>query len=242
MAKVLQCSDLRVPLSGREVVKGINFSVDAGEFLGLLGPNGAGKTTLMRAILGLIPSQGNIHIDGRIGYVPQRHEFAWDYPIDVYHTVLNGRAGMIGWLRRPKVADFAAVDAALEQVRLTHLADRPIGELSGGQRQRVLVARALATKPQLLLFDEPFTGLDNPSTELLLGLFEELAQAGNAIMMSTHNLPEAMAACHRVLLFNGEVVATGAPSQMLEAQPWKTTFRVEDGSPLLVSLGIGKAN
>ena len=106
MAKVLQCSDLRVSLSGREVVKGINFSVDAGEFLGLLGPNGAGKTTLMRAILGLIPSQGNIHVDGRIGYVPQRHEFAWDYPIDVYHTVLNGRAGMIGWLSTPPSSRF----------------------------------------------------------------------------------------------------------------------------------------
>lgn len=243
----LTVSDLHVQLAGREVLRGVDLEVAPGEFVGLIGPNGAGKTTLFRSILGLLPvSRGEVRISGlpvakarsRIGYVPQRHEFAWDFPISIHDTVMTGRARSIGWLRRPKVADYEAVDRALERVRLTDLADRPIGELSGGQRQRVLVARALALGPDILLLDEPFTGLDMPSAELLLDLFNELASEGVAIVMSTHNLPEAMEVCSRVVLLNGTVVATGSPDELQDQQVWMEAFGITASSPLLRIVGV----
>src|SRR5689334_21880648 len=179
---VLTITGVNVELGGREVLNDVSLTIAAREHVGLIGPNGAGKTTLLRSLLGLLPiTAGSISIDGKtpteargsIGYVPQRHEFVWDYPVQVRTAVMTGRTHRIGWLRRPGQADRDAVQEALERVDLTDLADRPIGELSGGQRQRVLVARALALKPSLLLLDEPFTGLDVPTQEILTRLFKE---------------------------------------------------------------------
>ncbi|MEJ5998197.1 anchored repeat-type ABC transporter ATP-binding subunit [Corynebacterium sp. H130] len=243
----LSVSGLHVSLAGREVLRGVDLEVAPGEFVGLIGPNGAGKTTLFRSILGVLPvSRGEVRISGqpatkargRIGYVPQRHEFAWDFPISIHDTVMSGRARAIGWLRRPRVKDYEAVDRALGRVRLRDLADRPIGELSGGQRQRVLVARALALGPDILLLDEPFTGLDMPSAELLLDLFNELASEGVAIVMSTHNLPEAMEVCSRVVLLNGKIVASGAPEQLQDKDVWMEAFGITSSSPLLRIVGV----
>ncbi|STC70302.1 anchored repeat-type ABC transporter ATP-binding subunit [Corynebacterium pilosum] len=240
---VLEVHNLEVDLSGRAVVKGVDLTVDAGEFVGLVGPNGAGKTTLLRAILGLIPIRsGQVIVDKhtrstarreRIGYVPQRHEFAWEFPIDVHDCVLNGRT------RRARftATDYEATARALERVNLTPLADRPIGQLSGGQRQRVLMARALATEPAVLLLDEPFTGLDLPSSEQLLELFSNLAAQDVAIIMSTHNLAEAMHSCHRLVLFNGQIVADGAPGTLRDPDVWMDTFGVSATSPLLTTVG-----
>ena len=231
--------DVHVRLAGREVIAGANFQVSAGEFVGLLGPNGAGKTTLMRAILGLVPSTGNITTNGYAGYVPQRHEVEWGFPVSVEKAVLGGRTGLIGWLRRPKAADRQAAARAVEQVGLQHLARRPIGELSGGQRQRMLIARALATEPAVLFLDEPFTGLDAPNADILLELFTELAAQGTAIVMSTHNLAEAVHTCPRLVLFNGGVVADGPREEILaDAAPWVKAFGVAETSPLLAALGI----
>ncbi|MFV8395778.1 anchored repeat-type ABC transporter ATP-binding subunit [Corynebacterium hindlerae] len=243
----LVVSNLCVNLAGREVLRGVDLEIAPGEFVGLIGPNGAGKTTLFRSILGLLPmASGDILISGervakardRIGYVPQRHEFAWDFPISIHDTVMTGRARSIGWLRRPRVNDYKAVDRALGRVRLRELADRPIGELSGGQRQRVLVARALASDPDILLLDEPFTGLDMPSAELLLELFNELAEEGVAIVMSTHNLPEAMEVCSRVVLLNGKVIASGSPDELQDQNVWMEAFGITAASPLLRIVGV----
>lgn len=243
----LAISHLSVDLAGRTVLTDVNLVIAPGEFVGLIGPNGAGKTTLFRSILGLVPfTTGEVRISGQpiakarnhIGYVPQRHEFAWDFPISIHDTVMTGRARSIGWLRRPRVADYEAVDQALGRVRLRDLADRPIGELSGGQRQRVLVARALALQPNILLLDEPFTGLDMPSAELLIELFNELASEGVAIIMSTHNLPEAMEVCNRVVLLNGTITADGAPSDLQDHQIWMDTFGISASSPLLRVVGV----
>lgn len=240
---VLELRNLKVNLSGREVVKGVDLTIDTGEFVGLVGPNGAGKTTMLRAILGLIPIRaGSVTVDGhtnptqrreRIGYVPQRHEFAWEFPIDVHDCVLNGRT------RRSRFipADYEATARALDRVNLADLAGRPIGELSGGQRQRVLMARALATEPAVLLLDEPFTGLDLPSSEQLLELFTQLAAQGVAIVMSTHNLAEAMHSCHRLLLFNSQIVADGPPDSLRDPDVWMQTFGVSAHSPLLTTVG-----
>ena len=149
----LRVTGLGASLGGRSVLEGVDLEARAGELVGLIGPNGAGKTTLIRSILGLIPSSGRVETDGAIGYVPQRHEFAWDFPISVRDAVLQDVTVRRGLLGRARTPHFRAVEEALSLVGMRDLAKRPIGELSGGQRQRVLVARALAIRPAVLLLD-----------------------------------------------------------------------------------------
>ncbi|RSM80002.1 anchored repeat-type ABC transporter ATP-binding subunit [Kibdelosporangium aridum] len=243
---VLQVKDLAVDLAGREVLHDVDLTVHAGELVSLIGPNGAGKTTLLRAILALTPvSRGAIMIDGhsavesrgRIGYVPQRHDFAWDFPISVEKAVMSGRVHRIGWFRRPGQADRDAVEHALERVDMTALRTRPIGELSGGQRQRVLVARALALRPALMLLDEPFTGLDVPTQELLTTLFAQLVGEGNALMMTTHDLAAAAGMSTRLCLLNQTVVATGHPDDLRDPEVWLRAFGVTQSAGLLRTMG-----
>ena len=239
MTAALAVDRLTVQLGGRRVLQNVSLEVREGEFLGLIGPNGAGKTTLMRAALGLIPLEsGTITAPTTPGYVPQRHEFVWDFPISVEDAVVSGLARRIGWFRRPGRAHLEAAAAALARVEMSHLAERPVGELSGGQRQRVLVARALATNPTVLLLDEPFTGLDMPTQELLGTLFSDLAAEGRAVVMTTHDLAGAMHLCSRVCLLNRQVVADGAPAQLRRPEPWMQAFRIRRDNPLLASLGM----
>ncbi len=244
---VLKVTGVAVELGGRQVLEDVDLSIGTSEQVGLIGPNGAGKTTLLRAVLGLLPiTAGSITIDGKmpseargsIGYVPQRHEFVWDYPVQVRTAVMTGRTHRIGWLRRPGQVDRDAVQEALERVDLTDLANRPIGELSGGQRQRVLVARALALKPSLLLLDEPFTGLDVPTQEILTRLFKDLTAEDTAILMTTHDLPAAADTCHRLCLLNGTVVADGSPDELRDPAIWLRAFGVARSEQLLHSLGV----
>ena len=235
--------EVAVELGGRLVLEHTGLSIDHGELVGLIGPNGAGKTTLLRTILGVQPTvAGEVTVEGRqarpgvtpIGYVPQRHEFAWEFPISVADTVMTGLTRQLGLFRRPSRAAWEAVADALDRVRMTHLAGRPIGQLSGGQRQRVLVARALALRPVVLLLDEPFSGLDMPAQELLTELFTDLAREGRAVLMATHDLAGALYSCDRIALLNRTVVATGTPSA-LAADPsaWTATFGVDENSALL---------
>lgn len=243
---VLQVTGLAVNLGGREVLQNMKLALGRGEYIGLIGPNGAGKTTLLRAILGLVKTAaGSVTVTGndkpgkqQIGYVPQRHEFAWDFPITVEDAVMTGRVRAIGWLKRPAVTDYTAVADALERVRMTHLRERPVGELSGGQRQRVLVARALALESTLLLLDEPFAGLDMPTQELLSGLFQELAAEGKAVLMSTHDLGAAFHECSRLILLNRTIIADDAPQNLKTAAPWLRAFKIKPENPLLKTLGV----
>ncbi|MGV0325372.1 anchored repeat-type ABC transporter ATP-binding subunit [Corynebacterium confusum] len=236
---VLDATGVEVSFGVRPVVRDASLRIHRGELVGLLGPNGAGKTTLMRACLGLVPHRGTVGLTRRFGYVPQRHEVEWSFPCTVYEAVLLGRVGLIGWFKRPGRGDRQSAHRALEQTNLTELARRPIAELSGGQRQRVLIARALATEPELLVLDEPFTGLDAPNIEQLLDLFARLVAKGTAIVMSTHNLAEAVHTCPRLVLFNRTVVADG-PVAQVRADPaaWVEAFGVRTTSPLLAALGV----
>lgn len=242
MSAALTARDVQVDLSGRRVLDGATLEVHAGELVGLVGPNGAGKTTLLRTILGLVkPVGGDVLIDGQptrtghrsLGYIPQRHEFAWDFPISVENTVMTGRTGRIGFGRRPGVEDWRAVGDALSRVQMSDLRGRTVGELSGGQRQRVLVARALAVEPSVLLLDEPLTGLDMPTGELLTDLFSDLADEGRAVLMTTHDIGAAMHTCGRLALLNRRVIAFGTPDELRDPQPWMDTFAVSPSNPLL---------
>nr|WP_213451387.1 anchored repeat-type ABC transporter ATP-binding subunit [Micromonospora sp. NBRC 107566] len=246
--RALDIEHLDVDLGGRPVLRDVRLHLDRGELVGLLGPNGAGKTTLLRAVLALVRTRnGRVLVEGRparpgrsaIGYVPQRHEFAWDFPISVEHVVLSGRTGRLGLLRRPGVADWRAVGDALDRVQLSGLRRRPVAELSGGQRQRVLVARALALAPSILLLDEPFTGLDMPTQELLGELFASLAREGRAVLMTTHDLVAAVESCTRLVLLNGRVIADGRPDELHDVEVWMRTFGVSETSPLLKLVKAG---
>jgi manganese/iron transport system ATP-binding protein len=243
MSPALEIQDLAVDLGGRPALFGVDLTIAAGELVGLIGPNGAGKTTTIRAVLGLVrPTGGRILVEGsptrpgrsRIGYVPQRTEFAWDFPISVENVVMTGLTGRLGLARRPSMADWVAVGDALDRVRMSNFRERPIGELSGGQRQRVLVARALVLGSRVLLLDEPFTGLDLPTQELLTELFRSLAHEGRAVLMTTHDLVSALDSCDRIALLNGRIIASGTPAELAtDPQSWMDTFGVGPTSPLL---------
>ncbi|MBM3673443.1 MAG: metal ABC transporter ATP-binding protein [Actinobacteria bacterium] len=163
---------------GREpVLDAVSLTVRAGEFVALVGPNGSGKSTLLRVLLGLSrPASGSVrcfgtdprHLPerGRIGYVPQRARLRPELPATVEEVVATGRLARRGWWRRPRSTDRAAVGHALEAVALTQLRGRPVTELSGGQQQRVLIAKALASDPELLILDEPIAGVDVESQHL----------------------------------------------------------------------------
>ncbi|VEI13304.1 Zinc import ATP-binding protein ZnuC [Trueperella bialowiezensis] len=223
-------------LSGRQILSGVNVHVNPGELVGLIGPNGAGKTTLMRAIMGLIPaSAGTIEASGPIGYVPQRQELDWGYPMSVEELVAT--AFIRGW-RPSRGNHWEAVYRALRKVDMFDYRKRTINELSGGQKQRVIIARALAPQPHILLLDEPFTGLDHPNQDVLSDLFVGLARSGVAILMSTHDLTQAVDISDELVMLNETVRACGKPDELLKPELWMETYQVKEDSALLRSLGM----
>ena len=227
---------------GVRAVNNVTLDVAYGERRLFIGTNGAGKTTLFRTIMGLQKScagevlfhtEHDKHYRTRyVGYVPQRHDVAWDFPISVLDVVLMGRIRHIGYGRRARIEDYRAALTALERTGMLGFKDRVIGELSGGQRQRVLVARALAGQPHILLLDEPFTGLDMPSQELLTDLFHKLTDEGESIIMSSHDIVGSIQSCSRILLFNGSIVGDDVPSALTAAQ-WAQTFNIREDSSLI---------
>jgi ABC-type Mn2+/Zn2+ transport system ATPase subunit len=190
MEPVIELIHVTVQYQDLVALEDVSLRVMSGEFLALIGPNGSGKTTLVRTILGLIqPTAGIVHLFGkdphqlgkewgRIGYVPQIAHIDPHFPLRVFDVVLMGRYGQIGLFRRPSCRDREAALLALQRVGLVDLVKRHIGRLSGGQRQRVLLARALATEPELLLLDEPTTGVDVGTTASLFELLDAFHQEG----------------------------------------------------------------
>jgi manganese/iron transport system ATP-binding protein len=244
---LLEVRHLSVRLSGRQALENVSLDLGAGELVGLIGPNGAGKTTLLRAILGLLPVEtGHVLVAGEppvrnrwlIGYVPQRHEFAWDFPVSVEEAVMTGRTRVIGWLRQPRRLDREAVDEAMERASVADLRRRPIAELSGGQRQRVLVARALALRPKVLLLDEPFTGVDIPTQEALIHLLARLRAEGQALLMTTHDVQSALETCTRLVLLNRTIVASGTLDELRNPDLWLQAYGVGSSRQLFASLGM----
>jgi ABC-type Mn2+/Zn2+ transport system ATPase subunit len=194
------------------------LSIAAGTSTALVGPNGSGKSTLLGLLAGLVrPTAGTITVaDGvRTGFVAQQqHQHRW-MPLSVEDVLRMGRYGARGLLRRLGPADRAAIADAAERLDVADLRRRPFGELSGGQRQRVLVAQALAGAPDLLLLDEPITGLDLASQERILQIIAAETAAGTAVVLSTHHLGEARRT-DRVLLLAGCVLAAGPPADVLQ--------------------------
>lgn len=202
----------------------VSFALNTGQQLAVVGPNGAGKSTLFKVVVGTVrPSSGTVNIYGHepgqhicIGYVPQRAQIDMSFPATVEDVVMMGRVGQIGLFKWPSRRDWDAVHDSLNRVNANHLSKRQIGELSGGQQQRVFIARALAQGADLLLLDEPFSGLDQPSYEAILDILDSLHEDEVTVMVSTHDLSLAMERFELVMLLNRRIIAFGPPDTVLE--------------------------
>lgn len=215
-------------------LRGVSLAVPRGEWLGILGPNGAGKTTLLTVVNGLgrllrgcawvlgcdISRGCPVALRRRIGYVPQMLRIDPRMPISVRDVVRLGACGRVGLLRRPRPADERLVDSWIERVGLAALASRPIGHLSGGEQQRAALARALVQEPEILLLDEPTTGLDRVSRQEILELIRFAhRERGMTTLMVTHAHRKAAALCDRVVLMKeGRLWAEGPASDLLREE------------------------
>jgi len=211
--------------NGHTALQDASFELPMGTITALVGINGSGKSTLFKAIMGLVRlAAGQISVLGMpaavalrshcTAYVPQSEEVDWDFPVLVEDVVMMGRYGHMGLLRIARKADYQAVDAALERVGMSALRKRQIGELSGGQRKRVFLARSLAQDSQVILLDEPFTGVDVKTEDQIIQLLRELRDEGRIMLVSTHNLGSVPEFCDRVVLIKRTVLAQGPTDEV----------------------------
>ncbi len=230
---LLTLENLSVMRDGVSVVDGVSFDIGAGEIVGLIGPNGAGKTTLMRGALGLLAASGVSSLAAlpqrerakAAAWLPQAREIAW--PISVKTLVALGRSPYLAGGRKLSEADHAAVARALGQMGLADFADRDATALSGGEQARVLIARVLAQETPLIVADEPVAGLDPAHQIGLMRVFSQLAQSGQSVLVSLHDLGLAARHCTRlVMIGRGRVVADGAPRDVLRDDLLRDVFEV----------------
>jgi len=213
-------TELSAGYPGRPVLHQLDAEIPALAITALVGPNGSGKSTLLGVIAGVIqPTSGRLHHVGNRppAFVPQRSAVADALPLTVRQTVEMGRWGDRGPWRRLTRQDRATVDQSMERLGITDLAARQLGELSGGQRQRALIAQGLAQESDLLLLDEPTTGLDLEAKDRIAALLTELAADGVTVVHATHDLEAARSADACLLLRDGHLAGQGHPEQLLTA-------------------------
>ena len=225
-APILRASALSMRYDSGFALSDVSFSLQEGERIAIVGPNGAGKSTLLKIIAGVQKqTAGEIQIFGHapgghicIAYVPQRNQVDWTFPVTVADVAMMGRVGHLGLFRNPKSHDWEVVHNALKVVKLDHLAKRQIDELSGGQQQRMFIARALAQEAELMLMDEPMTGLDITSQEAIFGILDELRARKVTILITLHDLKMASERFDRVMLLNKELLAIGLAEEALSPE------------------------
>jgi manganese/iron transport system ATP-binding protein len=253
-APILEASHLGVRFNGHAALRDISFRLISGERIAVVGPNGAGKSTLFKVIAGVMhPSNGEVRVAGHrpgghicIAYVPQRSEVDWTFPVTVGDVVMMGRARQIGLMRRPGRKDWEYVHRCLQVVDMTKLAGRQIGELSGGQQQRMFIARALAQEAELMLMDEPLTGLDVPAQEDIFHIIDELRRRQVTVMVATHDLNLAAERFDRVMLLNTDLIGIGQPSEVFTTERLEMAYgghlrlvQTEDGLMVLTDTCCG---
>ncbi len=224
MKPAVTATDLVLAYGPKIALDNSDFQIPTGGITALIGPNGSGKSTLLNAIAGLIePVSGSIEVlDGRdrarsIAYVLQTTKVNDVLPITVREVVTMGRYSTASGRRRLRREDMSAVDEAMGRMGIIDLEDKHLGDLSGGQRQRVFVAQGLAQEHDMLLLDEPLTGLDLTSAQAIDDVIHDETKRGCTIIMTTHDLAEAQVANH-VLLLSGRVTAWGAPDDVLSVE------------------------
>jgi ABC-type Mn2+/Zn2+ transport system ATPase subunit len=215
-----------------------------GEFLGIVGPNGSGKTTILRTLLGILrPKEGRIEFPSThpavplMGYVPQRDTIDLLLPFTTAEVVMMGRYRRIGLGRRAKLQDTQAVEHALAQVGMETFAGRQFRDLSGGQKQRTLIARALASEPELLILDEPTNGMDVAARQTLLELIQHLhATTALTVVMVSHLLGDVANCAQRIALIDDGHFTIGAAAEILS----ETNLSQLYGTPIAVNVLNGK--
>jgi zinc/manganese transport system ATP-binding protein len=207
------------------VVEGINLTILKGQFVGLLGPNGSGKTTLLKLIIGLIkpwhgsiifhdsPSKGSNKVT--VGYVPQVESVDWNFPVTVREVVGMGiwdQSGITPWLEKNAKKE---IDNLLQGLGIVEYASRQIRQLSGGEQQRVFLARALIRNPDVLVLDEPTSGVDHNSREKIIGFLNDLNAQGMTIVVTTHDIPGIARRLPWIVCINHHIIAEGRPEDTL---------------------------
>jgi len=242
---ILDVRKLSARYNGGLALEEITFHLHAGERVAVVGPNGAGKSTLFKVVAGVLqPTSGEVKIFGSrprrhvcIAYIPQRSQVDWDFPVSVADVVMMGRIAKLGPLGWPKKRDWDLVHKMLDIVNLDDLSKRQISELSGGQQQRMFIARALAQEAELMLMDEPLTGLDSPSQEGILTLLDELKRQNVTVMVATHDLEQASEYFDRIMLLNHRLIGFGKPDDVLQTekllQAYGGRLRSVDGDNVL---------
>ena len=217
MSRLVSFRDAALGYAHTPALSGLTLDVFGGQALALVGPNGGGKTTLMRGIVGGCQVlTGTVEVEAtRLGLVPQSADLDLTFPVSAAEVVTMGLIAEAGWGRRINAVMRERVSAALERVNLSDRASHRFGTLSGGQRQRVLVARALVARPELVMMDEPFNGLDAPSRDIITGLIAELTADGVGVIVSTHDLSLARDVCSRACVLASRLVALGPTSEAL---------------------------
>lgn len=214
----IKVEGLSVSYGSKRVLTNVHLNIDSGNVYGVIGPNGAGKSTLFKSILGLIDyTQGKIEVLGdeindvrkQIAYVPQKDEVDWQFPATVLDIVLLGRYPYKKILQRLNANDKAIAADAMEQLGISHLANRQIGQLSGGQQQRVFLARALCQEAKVFFLDEPFVGVDITTEERIINILKKLAAEGKTILVVHHDLSTVSDYFNKVILLNQRLIAFG---------------------------------
>lgn len=224
--------DITLTHGSHVAVRDSSFTIPDGGITAVIGPNGSGKSTVLQAIAGVLEARsGTISVCGktvekmrsRISYVMQSVVYPVGTPITVKDVVKMGRYSSLGWFRPFGTKDRKAVDEAMEVMNVTDLASRHLENLSGGQRQRVYVAQGIAQGHEILMLDEPMTGLDIVSSRIIDRVIHEETDHGHSVVMTTHDLDEAAAADH-VILMHGTVVASGTPEQVLTRENLESVY------------------
>lgn len=221
--------------NGHTALRNASFEIPTGTITALVGVNGSGKSTLFKAIMGFVRlAKGDISILGQpvkqalkrnlVAYVPQSEEVDWNFPVLVEDVVMMGRYGHMGMMRVAHRADHEAVEKALGRVNMLDFRKRQIGELSGGQKKRVFLARALAQDAQVILLDEPFTGVDVKTEEAIVLLLRGLRDEGRVMLVSTHNLGSVPEFCDRTVLVKNTVLAYGSTKEVFTQANLEKTF------------------
>jgi len=233
--------DVTCAYGGPAVLSNVDLQIWDGQFTGIVGPSGSGKTTLLRALLGTVrPISGSVtrRAGLRVGYVPQVESVDWSFPVTVGECVSMARVGRrVPWRSE---AERAAADAVLERLGLGGLGARHIRDLSGGQQQRVFIARALLGEPDLVLMDEPTSGVDVATRHELLHLLDDLHEAGTTIVLTTHDLNGIASHLPHLVCVNTRVIGQGAPRDVLTPDVLEQTYGarmevlIHGGMPLVI--------
>jgi ABC-type Mn2+/Zn2+ transport system ATPase subunit len=233
---IVEVHDLTVSYNGEAALYNVSFNIAKPLFLCIIGPNGAGKTTLIKALIGILkPIKGYVKVLGLdpsrdvdvrrlIGYVPQRERINSSMPALVRDVVLMGCLSLVGPFRWFRKADMDSVLNAINIVGLRNLLNEPFSHLSVGQQQRVLIARALASNPKILMLDEPLSGVDATSQEIVISTIRRSVDNGVTAIMVTHDLNPVLDHIDALMLLNKTVIAYGSPREILREDLLVKTF------------------